>query len=260
MVRTTGARGAGEHTLAPFSSSGPGGLVARDVSVVAGDGRRVLRGVTLEVAPGTLTALVGRNGAGKSTLLRVLQGLIRPDRGTVLLDGRPLSGPDPRVGLVLDVPEDQGVAPVVEDDVAFGLEVAGCPPEETRRRVDEMLARTGLEPVRRAPVHTLSVGQAQKVALAGVLVLGARYLLLDEATAHLSPLERDRLWDFLEDLRDRGTGILLATHRPEEVALADRAVWLDRGEVCFQGPARAFLECPDHPWGEAYRCRTRGRA
>ncbi len=259
MGRATSARGAGERTLAPFSSSGPGGLVARDVGVVVEGGRPVLQGVTMAVPPGTLTALVGRNGAGKSTLLRVLKGLIRPARGEVLLDGQALSGPDPRVGLVLDVPEDQGVAPVVEDDVAFGLEVAGCPPEETRRRVDEILARTGLEPVRRAPVHTLSVGQAQKVALAGVLVLGARYLLLDEATAHLSPRERDRLWAFLEDLRGRGRGILLATHRPEEVARADRAVWLDQGEVRFEGPARVFLGRPGNPWAEAYRCRMQAR-
>ena len=213
----------------------------------------------LAVEPGTWTALVGRNGSGKSTLLRVLKGIEPPDAGEVRLGRHPLEGPDPRVGLVLDSPEDQGVAPVVEDDVAFGLELQGLSPEEIGRRVGEVLGRLGIAGLRKRPAHTLSGGQAQKVALAAVLVLGARFLLLDESLAHLSPPERDRVLLDLEGLRSGGIGLVLATHRADEVLWADRVVWLEGGRVRFAGTPEALFAVPECPWaGYGERCRRAG--
>jgi len=226
---------------------------------VARGGQQILRGVDLAVAPGTWTALVGRNGAGKSTLLRVLKGIERPDAGGVYLGSGPLEGPDPRIGLVLDSPEDQGVAPVVEDDIAFGLELQGLPPAEIGRRVGEVLGRLDIAGLRKRPAHTLSGGQAQKVALAAVLVLGARFLLLDESLAHLSPPERDRVLLDLEGLRSGGLGLVLATHRADEVLWADRVVWLEQGRVRFLGAPEELFALPECPWaGYGERCRRAG--
>ncbi len=151
-------------------------------------GTLVLDGVDLCVAPGAQVALVGPNGAGKSTLVQVLKGLLASQAGTVSLAGVPVEGTAPEVGLVLANPEDQGVAPTVEDDVAFGLENLALDPGEIRRRVDLWLRRLGLWELRRSPIHALSGGECQKLALASVLAMGARFLLLDEPFAGIDPI------------------------------------------------------------------------
>lgn len=210
--------------------------------------RKVLRNVHLTVEPGSHVALVGPNGAGKSTLLRVLRGLIRPDAGAVSLGAGGLDGVDPRVGLVLANPEDQGVCPVVADDIAFGLENLGLPAEVIRARVDECLGWIGLADLAEAPVHTLSGGQAQKLAVGSVIAIGARFLLLDEATSMLSPWDRDALLTTISTLRDRGLGVVHATHEAEDVQWADQVVALAGGEIVFRGSPGEFFSWAGCPW------------
>lgn len=205
----------------------------------------MLRGVDLSLSPGEHVALVGPNGSGKTTLLLALKGAIPPAEGRVLLGEGPVERHDPRVGLVFSNPEDQGVAPVVEDDVAFGLESRGLSPQEIRRRVDESLRAAGLWELRAAPTHTLSGGQAQQLALAAVLAVGARFLLLDEATSMLSPWDRDAVMAAVATLREAGAGVLQVTHQGEEVLGADRVVALDHGKVAFSGSPSEYFG-----WGE----------
>jgi len=159
----------------------------------------------------------------------------------VVAAGEPIGAFDRRVGLVLANPEDQGIAPVVEDDVAFGLECLGLAPEAVQARVTESLRIVGLDELRAASTHTLSGGQGQKLALAAVLALGARWLLLDEATSMLSPWERDALLATVMALKPRGLGIVQVTHQGAELPWADRVVALEAGVVAFQGtPAEYF--------------------
>ncbi|MBE0618523.1 MAG: ATP-binding cassette domain-containing protein [Proteobacteria bacterium] len=200
-----------------------------------------LRDVDFRVNGGEHVALVGPNGSGKTSLLLALKGAIVPQRGRVALGCARVERLDLRVGLVFANPEDQGVAPVVEDDVAFGLENQGLSPGEIQRRVEECLRSVGLWALRSAPVHALSGGQAQKMALAGVLALGARFLLLDEATSMLSPWERDSVMGTVTALRGEGVGVVQVTHQAEELLRADRVVSLAGGVVAFEGTPEAYF-------------------
>lgn len=204
-------------------------------------GRPALAGVDFELAPGEHAVLVGPNGSGKTTLLLALKGALVPERGRVTLGEGPIAPFDPRVGMVLANPEDQGVAPVVEDDVAFGLEARGMAPAQTRLRVQESLKAVGLWEQRRALTHTLSGGQAQRLALAAVIALGARFLLLDEATSMLSPWDRDSLLRTVGQLRRDGAGVLQVTHQGEELLGADRVVALSHGRVAFSGAPEEYF-------------------
>ncbi|MBI5016963.1 MAG: ATP-binding cassette domain-containing protein [Deltaproteobacteria bacterium] len=234
-------------------------------------GRRILAGVDLTLRRGAHVALVGPNGSGKSTLLRALKGMEPFEGGSVWVDDVPVAACDPAVGLVFANPEDQGVSPIVEDDVAFGLENLGRPPEEIGRRVEEALRLVGLWEHREAPIHTLSGGQAQLLALGSVLALGARYLLLDEATSMLSPWDREALFVTLEALRRQGVGVLHVTHQPEEVLWAGEVLALETGSIRFRGSPSAFFRWPECPWsapeyfelsealsGEGGRCPSYG--
>ena len=155
---------------------------------------------------------------------------------------------DPRVGLVLANPEAQGVSPVVADDVAFGPENLGLPAGEIRCRVEATLRQVGLWELRGVPVCTLSGGQAQKLALASVLAMGARHILLDEATSMLSPWDRDGLFLCLSRLREDGTGVLHVTHQPEELLWADEVVSLEEGRISFRGAPEAYFGWSRCPW------------
>lgn len=240
-------RGGGrEESLPPLCAGAPG-LAATGLAVSRGE-TPVLWDVDLRVGPGEHLAVVGPNGSGKSTLLLALVGLLPPDAGAVCLDGAPLGGIAAEVGLVLANPEDQGICPVVEDDVAFGLENRGLAAPAIRGRVEEALRAVGLWGLRAAPVQTLSGGQAQKLALASVLALGARYLLLDEATSMLSPWDRDALMLALDRLKADGVGVVQVTHEAEELLCADRVAWLQAGRVAFHGTPEAFFRRGDCPW------------
>lgn len=202
-----------------------------------------LQGVDLRVYPGECVALVGGNGSGKSTLAKHLNGLLVPTAGEVRVDGIDTRDPEGtwevrrRVGMIFENPDDQLVAAVIEEDVAFGCENLGLPPAEIRARVDAALRAVGLEHLRRRPPHLLSGGQKQRVAIAGVLAMRPRCLVLDEATAMLDPRGQAEVMDTAFALcRHEGLALVLITHAMEEAALADRVVVLAGGRIALEGP------------------------
>ena len=207
-----------------------------------------LAGISLDVAPGECVAIVGGNGSGKTTLAKHLNALLLPDSGEVRVDGIDTRDPDgawavrQRVGMVFEHPDNQIVAAVVEEDVAFGCENLGLPPAEIRARVDLALRTVGLEHLRRHPPHRLSGGQKQRVAIAGVLAMRPRCLVLDEATSMLDPPgRRDVMETALGLCRREGLTLILITHAMEEAAAADRVLVLAGGRVALQGtPAQVF--------------------
>ncbi len=202
-----------------------------------------LLGIDLDVHPGECVAVIGGNGSGKSTLAKHLNALLTPTAGEVRVDGIDTRDPEgawavrQRVGMVFENPDDQLVAAVVEEDIAFGCENLGLPPTEIRARVDRALRTVGLEHLRRSPPHLLSGGQKQRVAIAGVLAMHPRCLILDEATAMLDPQGQAEVMETAMRLcRQDGLALVLITHAMEEAALADRIVVLAGGRVALEGP------------------------
>ena len=199
-------------------------------------GRPVLDGLSLQVEAGTLTALMGGNGSGKSTLLRLACGLLMPSKGTVSVFGR---GAAEEHGfavrricsIVFQNPDDQLVAPVVQNEVAFGPENLGLAPDEIRERVAEALAAADLAGFEERQTHSLSGGQKQRLALAGALAMRPRVLLLDEASSMLDPESRALFMSTICRLVDDGMTVLMATHDATEAAQADRIITLEAGKV-----------------------------
>ena len=184
----------------------------------------VLRGVSLDVGEGEVIAILGHNGSGKSTLARMLNGLILPDNGTVLVDGMDTADDEhifdirSRVGLVLQNPDNQLVTSIVEEDVAFAPENLGIKPKEIRRRVDEALRAVDMYEHRRSAVHKLSGGQKQRVAIAGILAMEPKCIVLDEPTAMLDPKGREEVLEAVTKLRaEQGISIVLITHYLQEL-------------------------------------------
>ncbi len=204
---------------------------------------RALRGVDLTVHAGECIALIGGNGSGKSTLAKHLNALLLPASGEVRVDGIDTKDGEGawearrRVGMIFENPDDQLVAAVVEEDVAFGCENLGLPPAEIRDRVDRALRAVGLEDLRHRSPHSLSGGQKQRVAIAGVLAMHPQCLVLDEATAMLDPRGQAEVMEAVFRLcRGDGLALVLITHAMEEAALADRIVVLADGRVALEGP------------------------
>jgi energy-coupling factor transport system ATP-binding protein len=207
-----------------------------------------LDNLSLMVAEGEAVALVGPNGSGKSTLARLIAGLAVPDGarravvcGHDLLDARGRLDARRDVGILFQDPENQLVAEDVEADVAFGLENLGWPPERMKARVEEMLAAFGLEGLRERAPHLLSGGQKQRTALAGVLAIPRRVLVLDEPTAMLDPGGRDEVLAAVRRVRAEGLATLYVTQEMGEVGLADRVVALERGTAVFDGRPRELF-------------------
>jgi energy-coupling factor transport system ATP-binding protein len=196
--------------------------------------RAALTDVTFELRAGEYVGVVGPNGGGKSTLVRLLNGLLRADSGSVRV-GELDPATEPylvrrRVGMLFQNPENGLVAPFVEDDVAFGLENLGVPREEMRDRVREAIRAVGLEGYERREPHTLSGGEKQRVALAGLLALDPEILLLDEPTAMLDAAGRREVLERLEALRGART-VLHVTHHLEELLDAERILVLNAGRL-----------------------------
>ncbi|MGE5544236.1 MAG: energy-coupling factor transporter ATPase [Bacillota bacterium] len=226
--------------------------------VYPGQESPVLKDINLEIRPGEFLALLGRNGSGKSTFTRLFNGLLIPSIGDVVVDGfntrdqKNLSKIRQRVGLLFSNPDNQLVAGIVEEDVAFGPENLGMPSQEIQDRVRWALSVVGMEKYLKHPPHLLSGGQKQKVAIAGILALRPSYMVLDEPTSMLDPQGRDEVLRTLVDLnREQGTTVVLVTHFAEEAALADRVMVLDQGRLVMMGSPQEVLTRPSdlHTWG-----------
>ena len=206
-----------------------------------------LRGVSLSVEPGEVLGVVGGTGSGKSTLVQHLNLLLAPTSGTVTVDGVDAAGLKKsrlrrRVGLVFQFPESALFAASVEEDVAFAPRMFGLGEQETRERVRESLGALGVEHLSRRAPHSLSGGEARRVAVAGVLAMRPEVLVLDEPTAGLDPLARRDLLGVIRGLKARGTAVVFVSHDLDEVAeVADRVCLLEDGRVRAMGtPAEVF--------------------
>ena len=208
---------------------------------------QALRDISIKIEEGEYIAIVGANGSGKSTLARHFNALLQPTSGTVLVAGRDtrerlyLQAIRKTVGMVFQFPEDQIVATVVEEDVAFGPENLGLEPVEIRKRVDDALKEVDLWEQRLRPPHLLSAGQLQRVALAGVLAMLPRCIVFDETTAMLDPAGRRMVLENMDRLHRNGMTIISITHFMEEAARADRIIVLSHGEIAMDGtPQQVF--------------------
>ncbi len=207
-------------------------------------------GVSLEFEKGGFTAVIGHNGCGKSTLAKHLNAMLLPDSGKVYVDGDDTSDENKtfdireKVGLVLQNPDNQLVASIVEEDVAFGPENLGVEPAEIRKRVDSALKAVGMYDYRMHAPYKLSGGQKQRIAIAGVLAIEPQCIVLDEPTAMLDPSGRAEVMNTLIKLnREMGITVILITHFMEEAVLADRVVVMDSGKVLTQGtPDEVFSQ------------------
>lgn len=207
-----------------------------------------LEDISLSILPGTFTAILGSNGSGKSTLAKHLNAILIPTGGRVLVDGLDTAEEENllsirrRVGMVFQNPDNQIVANVVEDDVAFAPENLGIEPGEIRQRVDNALRQVGMYDFRMHAPHLLSGGQKQRVAIAGVLAMEPMVLVLDEPTAMLDPQGRREVLQTVETLRrEKGMTVILITHHMDEAARADRVVVVDKGRVVMDGPPREIF-------------------
>ena len=210
-----------------------------------------LDGVDLNIEDGEFFCILGGNGSGKSTFAKHLNALLQPDAGTVRINGMDASDPElvydirSTAGMVFQNPDDQLVATLVEDDVAFGPENLGVPSAQIAQCVREALKGVGLVGFERHETHALSGGQKQRVALAGVLAMEPRVLILDEASSMLDPRGRKGLMKACHALHDRGMTIVMITHFMEEAAEADRVAVFRAGRVAMLGTPEEILTRAD---------------
>ena len=207
--------------------------------------KTALRDVTLSIDEGSFVVILGHNGSGKSTLAKTFNTVLLPSGGTVYVDGMDTANEELLleirrcVGMVFQNPDNQIVANVVEEDVAFAPENLGVPSDEIRTRVDKALAAVGMEQfVQHAP-HLLSGGQKQRIAIAGVLAMKPKCIVLDEATAMLDPIGRSEVLSTIERLHQQdGITVVLITHHMNEAEHADRVVVMNGGRVAMDGTPR----------------------
>lgn len=211
-----------------------------------------LKDVSFSVGKGEYVAILGHNGSGKSTLAKLLNLILRPSSGSLKIDGVSVTDGEidedtifairRKVGMVFQNPDNQLVATLVEEDVAFGPENLGLPRDEIRSRVDFALGVVGMQAYAHHSLHKLSGGQKQRVAIAGILAMKPSCIIFDEATAMLDPMGRKEVMDTIEHLnRDEGLTVLHITHYMEEAARADRILVISDGEIYMDGTPREIF-------------------
>lgn len=207
--------------------------------------KQILKDIDLEIKEGEFLALLGHNGSGKSTLAKLINGLLIPGEGDVLVDGMNTKNEEEiwnirrNAGMVFQNPDNQLVATIVEDEVAFGPENLGIEPAEIRKRVDKALEDVGMRDYKKNAPHLLSGGQKQRVAIAGILAMSPKYIILDEPTAMLDPSGRREVIDTLVKLnKEENKTIILITHYMEEAAISDRVVVMEDGNIVLSGKPR----------------------
>lgn len=210
----------------------------------------VIENLNLNIEKGSFTAVLGHNGSGKSTLAKLTNGILFPQQGKVLVDGSETKPDDSifdirkKVGMVFQNPDNQIVASIVEEDVAFGVENLGVPPQECRRRVDEAMKTVGIYEQRLKAPHKLSGGQKQRVAVAGIIAMKPECIVLDEPTAMLDPSGRAEVLETIKKLnKEDGITVVLITHYMDEAVQADRVVVMDGGQIVMDDmPQNVFAK------------------
>ena len=212
----------------------------------------VLDDINLEIEAGSFVAILGHNGSGKSTLAKHINALLTPTQGKLFVEGLDTSDPENllairgKVGMVFQNPDNQIVASVVEEDVAFGPENLGIPPAEIRQRVDTALKMVGMYHMREHAPHLLSGGQKQRVAIAGIIAMMPRCIVLDEATAMLDPEGRRETVETIRTLNEKyGITVVLITHHMDEAAQAQRLIVMSGGHIIDDGPPNEVFQHVD---------------
>lgn len=211
-----------------------------------------LQDVSLQIQRGEYVVLLGHNGSGKSTLARHCNALLLPDSGDVIVDtmntrnSKEQRAIRERVGMIFQNPDNQIIATIVEDDIAWALTVRGLPLSLIRERVEDAMTAVGITALRRNPPHRLSGGQRQRLAIAGILALRPQCIIADEATSMLDPLSRQEMVRLLHELHETyGLTIIHVTHLLEETIQAQRIVVMEQGQIVMQGtPATLFADLP----------------
>jgi len=209
----------------------------------------VLQDINLEINAGAFTAILGHNGSGKSTLAKLMNMILSPTSGKIYINNVDVAQTDiyetrKTVGMVFQNPDNQIVASIVEEDVAFGPENLGVEPEEIRKRVDDALETVGMSKYKLSAPHKLSGGQKQRIAIAGVIAMSPELVILDESTAMLDPVGRREVLATIRKLnQEKGITVILITHYMNEAALADRVIVLNKGELYLDGtPKQVFSQ------------------
>ncbi len=210
----------------------------------------VIKDLSLSVDKGEFLCILGENGSGKSTLSRLINGLLLPATGDVLVFGLNTREKDKAyeirksVGMVFQNPDNQMIATIVEDDIAFGPENLGVPPDEIGKRIDFALKSVNMERYKKVAGQKLSGGQKQRIAIAGALAVMPEILILDESTAMLDPLGREEVLSVVKDLNQNGMTVILITHYMDEALLADKVAVLSSGELKLLGTPTEVLSNP----------------
>lgn len=212
----------------------------------------VLKDVSFEIAAGEFVSILGHNGSGKSTLAKLLNMILVPDGGRIIIDGTEITSEElseealfeirRKIGMVFQNPDNQLVATIVEEDVAFGPENLGIEPSEIRARVDEALLTVGMSEYARHEPHRLSGGQKQRVAIAGIIAMLPSCIVFDESTAMLDPQGRREVMATIHKLnREKGITVLHITHHMDEAISADRVIVINEGEIALDGTPKAVF-------------------
>ena len=221
--------------------------------------KKAVDDVSFSIEEGSFVAILGHNGSGKSTLAKLLNLILPCDSGTITVEGKDITSADmteeeiydvrKKIGMVFQNPDNQIVATVVEEDVAFGPENLSLPPEKIRRRVDEALSTVGMTKYARHAPHKLSGGQKQRVAIAGIIAMRPKCIIFDESTAMLDPHGRREVMNTIERLnREEGITVIMITHYMDEATRADRVIVMNRGKIYMDGaPAEIFCRA-DELW------------